>query len=111
MAKLLVELDTETQEISVSVDGRPITNIDNLSIYNYGSTNDPGYHFDVTSYKRNGDVSEMTRLAAKNSVYAKEAVATGTAKASSVEGYVEFPCKTKAQEQFSYWFSATRGRN
>lgn len=103
MPKLTLTVDTETNEISCDVDGNAVSNINEVSLSNYGyGDNDTQFHFYVTSYEKVGEVAKVTRLFAANSPEGKEAINKGTAKASVKHpGFVEVEGLTKAQQEIS----------
>jgi hypothetical protein len=109
MAKLTVTLDTEDQSVSVDVDGQAVANINEISVSNWGTTDDPRFSFYVQTYERVGGVHRMTRLMAKDSPEATAAAKEGVAlAAASLPGMVAAPGRTKAQGQIPEWFRSTR---
>jgi len=70
MAKLTVEIDTNTNESSVMVDGVAIENvkyvcISNYSYYSYDyDDGTPKYHFSVETLEKVGDVDKRMSLSA-----------------------------------------------
>jgi hypothetical protein len=108
MAKLTVELDTKTNEATVSVDGVKVENVSYVSISNYGSyydsNGDGDFHFCVDTREKVGDVSKCVSLCASEK---------GSAKASEkypglFEKHVEDQLKTKAGFEIAEMF--TKGR-
>ena len=111
MPILTVTLDTETQAMTLTVDGNPVDNVSEVHVCNYGYDNDPHYSFSVTTAEKIGGVFKMIRLSAKEDPTVKEAIASGEAKPSqAIAGFVEVPAQTKAQEQIAAWHKSTRGR-
>ena len=99
MATLQITLDTDSNEMSVSINGTAIDSVSDLCISNYGYGGKNDYNFYVTTSAWQGDVNVVTRLCASDSPTAKEAVAT--AKAAEIAGFVRIPAKTKAVESLS----------
>lgn len=69
MAKLMVELDTETDGVTVMVDGVKIEHVNYVSVNNYGCYYDYNavqdrFHFSVTTTEKVGDVTKQTSLCA-----------------------------------------------
>lgn len=86
MAKLSITLDTETNNISVSVDGVAVDNVSYVSLSNYASyyyedEGKPNYHFSVETAEKVGDVCKRTTLCASK----KE----GTVASTKYEGLFE----------------------
>lgn len=101
MAKLVMEIDTESQESTVSIDGTAVSNLSEVSVYNYSYDGEPKFSFSVLTHEKVGGVTKMTRLMASESEAAKAAIANGTGKKSKdFPGLIEAPGKTKAQEAF-----------
>lgn len=68
MAKLRVELDTETDGVSVWVDGTIVENVSYVSVNNYGcyydSQDSQKFHFNVETNEKVGDVNRRVSLCA-----------------------------------------------
>jgi hypothetical protein len=111
MAILTLTVDTDENTVSLTVDGADVANVGEVNVYNWGSNTEPRFYFSVTTSEQIGGVNKLTRLSAREDPSAKEAIASGIAKASSAhDGFVEYPYPTKAQEQIAEWFQSTRRR-
>lgn len=67
MAILTISLDTESGNSSVEIDGQTVSNVSDVSVYNYGSNDNPAYHFNLQTYETlDNGVFKMTRLSAKD---------------------------------------------
>lgn len=112
MAKLTMTLDTETQELSVSVDGQDIDagTVSELNVSNWSCGDDPKFSFCVTSMEKVGGVHKLIRLMAKKSPEAEEAASAGIRlePSKAIDGMVQTPGMTKVQLAVSAWHKSRR---
>lgn len=65
MPKLTIELDTDSQECSVKVNGTDISNVNSVSLYNWNyDVDSPKFVFEVVTYEKDDGVNKYTRLTA-----------------------------------------------
>lgn len=57
MAKVTVVLDTETNKLSVDMDGKELTNVDSVSVYRY---DEGALSFNMCERVKEGEVSQYT---------------------------------------------------
>jgi hypothetical protein len=85
MARILIDLDTKTNSMKVSLNGNLINNITDISIYVYDPDYD-GYDGDgdemincgISTVQTNDDVKTVTRIMTSSSPEAQAALADGS---------------------------------
>jgi hypothetical protein len=109
MAKLIVNIDTETGLGSVEIDGKPVEDVYCIEINNWGESDEPRYHFSVQTSCTEGDVCVHTRLVASEREMARAAVATGEGQPSKTyAGLTEIPAESPTQQAVADFYESIR---
>jgi hypothetical protein len=103
MAKIVITVDTDTDDISATIDGTAIESPSEVTIYKY----EKEVYVSVVSVQGFDDnTNKLTRYCSAECEEAKEAMAAGVlVDRKKIPGMVIMPEKTKAQRDIESYFS------
>ncbi len=115
MAKVKIEFDTKSKELAVSMDGKDIPNIQNISLYKAGYYDDKeeGYSFSLVTSDSQDDegYKSYKQIVARDSAAGREALAKGAGTWADFPDFVYLTANSKLNEEVSRLLKNRRTRN
>lgn len=111
MAKIQINVDTETKELEVTINGTVIPDVDDVSIYSYRDSNGNVTSLDVslnTTVKTVDGLNIRVTYYSYASVKAQNAIASGQKVYSDVKGFVGIEDKTQATQDIDDFLSSQK---
>lgn len=113
MAKINVEFDTATKELSVKMDGQAVADISSVAFYRdvYGDEERSCCEMTTRTEHTDDGYYSYTRICAKDGVAAKQAIADGVARAyAGSADFVQLPGKNPLQDELSTFLLSRKKR-
>lgn len=98
MAQVVINVDTDNKVVKVTIDGKELPNVTNISVW----TEESGYFsFESCQYEKVGDLRQYTRLMASEKAQASVDDGTGTPVSG---GLIKVSDKSESQKALSALF-------
>jgi len=112
MAKVTINVDTESDQLEVLIDGNAVDNVSSVCIYMQPEWYDPTdieLNMCITTYKEDEEsgIKTMTNLTAKDTTEGKKLLSSGSKLSKSFAHFVETKKIDKHQLDFSQIFGVS----
>lgn len=111
MAQIQINVDTEAKEVGVSINGTPIPDVEDVSIYSYRDSNGNVTSLDISMYtvtKSVDGVAIRVSYYASGSQKAQSAIASGQKVYNDVKDFVGIEDRSQAAKDIDDFLSSQK---